>query len=126
MSLFAYIGPEGNVWPDISAIPEPGQVWDWGDVTPDVACWEPADDDAEVTRRVHPTDLDFAGEANESLVDLTKRKLVALAASEGLELKEASAKPDLIAAIEAHRQSLLEQPNDPEDPNPADADNPEA
>lgn len=130
MSLFTYTGPEGHVWPDISAVPAPGDVWDWGDRTPDEAAWTPAPDDAEPVRRVHPTDIDFAGEDNETLDQLTKAKLVALAAAEGLELRESDKKPDLIAAIEEHRVAATQPPGDDEqteDPNSADdANNPEA
>lgn len=119
MSLFTYTGPPGHVWPDIpssgvSKIPDVGDVVEWGDRVPDEACWEEAPEDAVAYRAADHREDNELGK-------LTKAGLVALAASEGLELSESSKKDDLIAAIEAHRAGdHSQEPSDPDTASDAD------
>ena len=42
MTLYRYTGPSGRVFPAVPVTPEPGDVVDWRDLSPDPLCWEPA------------------------------------------------------------------------------------
>jgi hypothetical protein len=94
---FTYLGPAGFIWPDLAvfdvdgqrvdSVPVVGDSYEWGDVVPGAASWEPE----AVTVK--------------ALAGHKKADLVEIAAGEGLSLDTTLKQAEMVAAIEAHRQA---------------------